>query len=107
MIRLRQALKGATVKLFCFLFSICGCGIACAQQPPALPPGPSGDVLPGVSIMRPEYAPPPGILPPRNPMAGPQELTDLLRAQTEAINALAKKVELLDERLGRIEGKLR
>ncbi len=95
------------MKLLCFFVAIYAYSFACAQQPPALPPGVKGEILPGVSIMRPEYAAPPSVMPPRNPMAGPQELTDLIRAQTEAINALAKKIESLEERLTKIEGRLR
>jgi hypothetical protein len=95
------------VTLLRFLVAMFACSFVFAQQTPSLPPGVKGEILPGVSIMRPEYAPPPGVMPPRNPMSGPQEITDLLRAQTEAINALTSKVDLLDERLRRIEGKLR
>ena len=95
------------MKLLFFLAAMFAYGFGSAQQPSTLPPGVKGEILPGVSIMRPEYAPPPGTMPPRNPMAGPQEMTDLLRAQTEAINALSNKIDSLDERLHRIEGKLR
>jgi len=100
------------MKLFCFLIGIFTYGFTCAQQPPALPPGPSGETLPGISILRPEYAPPPASLPTGastatdNPMAR-QELADLIRAQTEAIRALSSKVDSLDDRLRRIESKLR
>ena len=100
------------MKLFCFLVGISAYSFACAQQSPALPSGPSGETLPGISILRPEYAPPPSVMPPRNPMAADsprasQELTDLIRAQTEAIRALSSKVDSLDERLRRIESRLR
>lgn len=100
------------MKLFCFLVGISAYGFACAQQSPALPSGPSGETLPGISILRPEYAPPPSTMPPRTPTAAdslraPWELADLIRAQTEAIRALSGKVDSLDDRLRRIEGKLR
>jgi hypothetical protein len=100
------------MKLFCFLVGISVCGFAYAQQSPALPPGPSGETLPGISILRPEYAPPPSSLPPSNSTAADsprsqQELTDLIRAQTEAIRVLSGKVDSLDDRLRRIEIRLR
>jgi len=37
----------------------------------------------------------------------PQDLTDLLRAQTEAIRALSGKVDSLDDRLRKIENRFR
>ena len=100
------------MKLMCFLVGIYACGVAYAQQPPALPPGPTGETLPGVSTLRPEYAPPASTLPPGNLTAadGPraqQELTDLIRAQSEAIRVLSGKVDSLDDRLRRIESRLR
>jgi hypothetical protein len=100
------------MKRFCFHVGISAYGFACAQQSPAILSGPSGEMLAGISILRPEYAPSPAIMPPRNPTAvnSPRtqhELTDLIRAQTEAIRALTSKVNSLDERLRKIEGKLR
>ena len=100
------------MKLFCFLVGISAYGFACAQQSSALPSGLSGETLPGISILRPEYAPLPSTMPPRTSTAADsprarQELTELIRAQTEAIRALSSKVDSLDDRLCGIEGKLR
>lgn len=100
------------MKLLCFLVLICACGVAFAQQVPALPPGPSGPTLPGVSVLRPEYASPPsttspGASTPADSSRARQDLTDLIRAQTEAIRVLSGKVDSLDDRLRRIEGRLR
>ena len=100
------------MKLFRLLVGISVCGFAYAQQSPALPPAPSGETLPGISILRPQYAPPPSSLPPGNPTAADnprsqQDLTDLIRAQTEAIRVLSGKVDSLDDRLRRIESRLR
>jgi len=100
------------VRLLCFLVWICACGVAFAQQLPALPPGPSGATLPGVSVLRPEYTTPPsntspGASTPADNSRARQELTDLIRAQTEAIRVLTGKVDSLDDRLRRIEGRLR
>ena len=100
------------MRLFFSLVGISICGFAYAQHPPALPPGPSGEMLPGISTMRPEYAPPPSAMSPGNPTAAvsprsPQDLTDLLRAQTEAIRTLSGKVDSLDDRLRKIENRFR
>lgn len=100
------------MKLFCVLVSIAACGSAHAQTSPAPPAGPSPKALPDISIVRPEYAPPPAVMPPRFPAAAdrpttPQELKDLIRAQTAAIKSLSTKVDSLEQRLRRIEGKLR
>lgn len=100
------------MKLSGFLVIITVCGSAHAQPSPAPPAGPSPKPLPDISILRPEYAPPPAVMPPRFPAAAdspktPQELKDLVRAQTEAIKALTAKVDSLEQRLRRIEGKLR
>jgi hypothetical protein len=99
------------MKLFCVLASIVACGSAYAQPSPAPPAGPSPKALPDISIVRPEYAPPPAIMPPRFPAAAdspktPQELKDLIRAQTEAIKVLSAKVDSLERRLRRIEDKV-
>ena len=99
------------MKLLCFLVGISAYGFAYAQPSPALPSGPSGETLPGISILRPEYAPPPSTMPPTTSTAAEnsgarQQLTELIRAQTEAIRALSSKVDSLDDRLRRIEGKL-
>jgi hypothetical protein len=69
-------------------------------------------MLPGVSTLRPEYDPALATMRPRNspatdPLRSQQELTDLIRMQTEAIKALSGKVDLLDDRLRRMENKLR
>ena len=99
------------MKLLCILVGISVYGFASAQQSPSLPSGPSGETLPGVSTLRPEYAPPPAM--PQRPSravdsnSAQQELTELVRAQTEAIRALSSKVDSIDDRLRRIEGKLR
>src|SRR3982750_3926423 len=100
------------MKLLCFLVGISACGFAHAQQSPALPPGPTREALPGVSIMRPQYAPPGSTSPSGNATApdslrAQQELTDLIRAQSEAIRILSGKVDSLDDRLRRIESRLR
>ncbi len=100
------------MKLLYVLISIAACGSAHGQRSPASPAGPSPKALPDISILRPEYAPPPAVMPPRFPAAAdspktPQELKDLIRAQTEAINALSAKVDSLERRLRRIEGKVR
>ena len=100
------------MKLFCVLVSFAACGSAYAQRSPTPPAGPSPKALPDISILRPEYAPPPAVMPPRFPAAAdgpktPPELKDLIRAQTEAIRVLSAKVESLEHRLRRIEGKLR
>ena len=87
------------------------CGLAAAQQPPALPAGPTGEMLPGVSTLRPEYVPAPAATPrpsaAADGVAARQKLIELIRAQSEAIRVLSGKVDTLDDRLRRIEGKLR
>ena len=98
------------MKLYCFLVGICACGAGYAQQIPAPPPGPAGGTLPGISVLRPEYAPP--AAPPSAPMAADslgtaQELKELIRAQTEAIRVLSGKVDSLEDRLRRIESRMR
>jgi hypothetical protein len=100
------------MKLLCFLVGITAYNVAFAQQSPALPPGPSSVTPPGISTLRPEYAPPPSTLPPRTSSAvdsitARQELTDLIRAQTELIKTLSSKVDSVEDRLRRMEGKLR
>jgi hypothetical protein len=98
------------MKWFRLLAGVFAFNVAYAQQPPALPPGPSGGTSPGVSVLRPEYAPPgvpPGAATAADGTVALIELRDLLRAQTEAIRALSGKVDSLEERLRRIEGKLR
>ena len=100
------------MKLFCVLISIAAWGAAYAQPSPAPRAGPSPKALPDISIVRPEYAPPPAVMPPRFPAVAdkprtPQELNDLIRAQTEAIRVLSAKVDSLEHRLRRIEGRMR
>jgi hypothetical protein len=51
-------------------------------------------------------------MPPKHPAAAdgpraPPDLKDLIRAQTEAIKVLSTKVDSLEQRLRKIEGKLR
>ena len=99
------------MKLFCVLAGIVACGSAYAQ-PSTTPKAPTPKALPDISILRPEYAPPPAVMPPKNPAAAdspkaPQELRDLIRAQTEAIKVLSTKVDSLEQRLRKIEGRLR
>jgi len=100
------------MKLFFSLVGISICGFAYAQHSPALPSGPSEEMLPGVSTLRPEFAPVPSTVPPGNPTAAvnprsPQDLMDLIRAQTEAIRVLSSKVDSFDDRLRKIENRLR
>jgi hypothetical protein len=92
------------MKLFCFVTSMFVFGFAGAQQSPEL--------LPGTSTIRPEFAPQPLVSPARNTapsdsFQSPRELAELVRAQTEAIRVLSAKVDALDDRLRRIESKLR
>jgi hypothetical protein len=91
------------MKRLFFLFAVSVCSFVHAQQPPALPPASRVVAPPGVSVVRPEYAPPGA--PPAT--TAPNELRDLIRAQSEAIRVLSGKVDSLDERLRRIESKLR
>ena len=100
------------MKLFCVLAGIVAFGSAYAQTsaPPSAAPTPKP--LPDISILRPEYAPHPAVMPPKNPAAAespkaPQDLRELIRAQTEAIKVLSAKVDSLEQRLRKIEGKLR
>lgn len=95
------------MKRFIFLFGVSVCSFAHAQQPRALPPAAGVVTQPGISVLRPEYDPPG--TPPNAPTAAPTlyELRDLIRAQTEAIRVLSGKVDSLDDRLRRIESKLR
>jgi hypothetical protein len=100
------------MKLFCVLVCIVACGSAYAQPSTPPPAGPTPKALPDISILRPEYAPHPAVMPPKHPAAAdgpkaPQELRDLIRAQTEAIKVLSTKVDSLEQRLRKIEGKLR
>lgn len=85
-------------------------GAACAQQAPALPQAPLPAVPPGVSTLRPEYAPSDAL--PRTAavvegLGAPNELRDLLRAQSEAIRMLNAKIDAIDAQLRRIESRLR
>ena len=57
------------MKLFFSLVGISICGFAYAQQIPILHSGPSEEMLPGISTLRPEYAPPPSNTPSGNPTA--------------------------------------
>ncbi len=94
------------MKVFCFLVGISACGLASAQ----LPPGPIDVTPPGKSVLRPEYVP-------ANPrssdptaaesLGASRELKELIRIQTEAIRTLSSKVDSLDERLRRIESRMR
>jgi len=107
-----RTLKRAMMKLFFSFVGISICGFAYAQHSPALPSGPSEEMLPGVSTLRPEFAPVPSTVPPGNPTAAvsprsPQDLMDLIRAQTEAIRVLSSKVDSFDDRLRKIENRLR
>ena len=100
------------MKLFCLLAGLLACGTACAQQSAASPSEPSAKTLPGISTLRPEYAPSGAATLPRaaTTVTGPrelQELTDLVRAQTEAIRALSVKVDMLDDKLRRMENRVR
>jgi hypothetical protein len=100
------------MKLFCVLVGIVACGSAYAQPSAPPPAAPTPKPLPDISILRPEYAPPPAVMPPKNPAAvdgpkAPPDLRDLIRAQTEAIKVLSTKVDSLEQRLRKIEGKLR
>ena len=99
------------MKLFVSLVGMCICVFGYALPHPALA-SPPGEMLPGISTIRPEYAPPPSAMSPGNSAAAvgprsPQDLTDLLRAQTEAIRALSGKVDSLDDRLRKIENRFR
>ena len=98
------------MKRLLFLVSLAFFSCAHAQQSPALPQAPSPAVAPGTSTLRPEYAPPDAA--PRaativEGFGAPNELRDLMRAQTEAIRHLTAKVEALEAQLRRIESKLR
>ena len=100
------------MKLFCVLVCVVACGSAYAQPSAPSPAAPTPKALPDISILRPEYAPPPAVMPPKKPAAAdnpkpPQELRDLIRAQTEAIRDLSTKVDSLELRLRRIEGRSR
>ena len=86
------------MKTIWFLVGIFICSIAYGQQPRT----------PDISVLRPEYAPTPA----NNPMSkdsleSTRELKELIRVQTEAIRTLSSKVDALDERLRRIESKIR
>ena len=98
------------MKTLCFMVSIFACGFAHAQQAPSLPPAATVVTPPGISTLRPEYAPPAAAPRPATVLEGfgaPNELRDLLRAQTEALRVLTAKVESLEAQLSRIESKLR
>ena len=100
------------MKLFCVVACIIACGSAHAQPSTPPPAAPTPKALPDISILRPEYAPAPAVMPPKHPAAAdgpkaPPDLRDLIRAQTEAIKTLSGKVDSLEQRLRKIEGKLR
>lgn len=70
----------------------------------------AADPQPGVSVLRPEYAAPGPGSGEEKAASGPatlHELRELIRAQSEAIRALTSKIDTLEERLRRIEVKLR
>ena len=91
------------MKRLCFLVGVFACCLAYGQQPP----GPAG-ATPGISVLRPEYAPSPSkASTPADSLDASRELKELIRAQTEAIRTLTSKVDSLEDRLRRIEGKLR
>lgn len=98
------------MKLLCLPALVLLCSLAHAQQAPALPPAPSAITPPGVSVLRPEYAPSDGSARDRtvtDSIVTANELRDLIRMQTEAIRVLSGKVELMDDRLRRIESRMR
>ena len=98
------------MKLFRSLALLSFCGLAHAQQAPALPPAPSAITPPDVSVLRPEYAPPDAPARDRtvtDSMVTANELRDLIRMQTEAIRVLSGKVDVLDDRLRRMESRMR
>ena len=87
------------MKLALFLAFTVACANAFAQQapaaiprPPVLPAPPAAPVLP---------APP--AAPPRAPHLSNAELSELLRAQTTAIQSLSSKLDSLEERVRKIE----
>jgi hypothetical protein len=86
------------------------CTLAHAQQAPALPPASPVIAPPGVSVLRPEFARPDAPARERTVTDGTiteNELRDLIRMQTEAIRVLSGKVDLLDDRLRRMESRMR
>ena len=98
------------MKLSCVLALVPLCSLAHAQQAPGLPPAPSAIAPPGVSVLRPEYAPPDAPAGDRavtDSIVTANELRDLFRMQTEAIRVLSGKVDSLDDRLRRIESRMR
>ena len=80
------------MKLALFLAFTVACANAFAQQAPAAIPRPAPPVLP---------APP--AAPPRAPQLSNAELSELLRAQTTAIQSLSSKLDSLEERVRKIE----
>ena len=83
-----------------FLVGVFTCSIAFGQQPQR--------GTPDISVLRPEYSSTPA----NNPIStdsleSTRELKELIRVQTEAIRTLSDKVDALDERLRRIESKIR
>ena len=98
------------MKLICLpALVLCG-SLAHAQQAPALPASPPVITSPGVSVLRPEYAPPGARardLTVTDGVLTVNELRDLLRMQTEAIMALSVKIDSVNERLLRIETRVR
>ena len=95
------------MKRFCLLVGFSACCLAYAQQPATtLGKTPSS----GISVLRPEYAPshtPSTDATAADSLGASRELKELIRLQTEAIRTLSIKVDSLDDRLRRIEGKLR
>jgi len=92
------------------LVGVSAFSIAYAQQPPAVPPPTPGGSSPGVSVLRPEFASPaspPGAAAAADGSVTLVELRDLIRAQTEAIRALSSKLDSAEDRLRRIEARLR
>ena len=98
------------MKLSCLAVLASLCSLAHAQQAPALPSASPVIAPPGVSVLRPEFAPPDA--PSReqtvtDSIATANELRDLIRVQTEAIRVLSGRVDLLDDRLRRMESRMR
>lgn len=83
---------------------------AIAQQPPGAVTKPPAEIpkpeSPGAEVkMVPHVVPAPPLAasPPAAPQPDGEELTKLLRAQTNAIRALSSKLDSLEERIDKIE----
>lgn len=98
------------MKPICFLVGISAFGVALAQQPAALPPTPTDRLPPDISVPRPEYArppAPPGVELAADNLVVSNELKQLIRLQTDAIRVLSGKIDSMEDRLRRIESRLR